>query len=330
MMLTRVGIALCLGSFVFVWEAHANDLEELLLDALKGYVEEKAEEAGIDIPGQVKNASLVFVGATTPPPDVFEPLYATSTTSTPPPIATNSGAEQECYNRVQNKIAWDASGRNKSWSPNNIKNLCKGTTVASAPPTCFYNAMYRGTLWGKKNNQTMTWGLASKLCSGVNSASTPISCLKGKIAGFLSLTKAVNACASNANSTFVNPGFTVLTPTFVKPTIFTAGKLQEKECFSYIQGKIAWDAAGRNKTWAPNNIKRLCKKTTSKYSPGNCFSYALHKGSSWGRKSNHKMDWSKAIDLCEGANNANKVTSCFKSAIAAGKSLDNSIKQCDS
>jgi hypothetical protein len=120
---------------------------------------------------------------------------------------------------------------------------------------------------------------------------------------------------------------------FTKPVLTTYTALQpplaESDCYKYVQGNIPWDLAGKNKNWNKANVKRLCKGTTSKYSPGNCFRYVMFKGSSWGKKAKHKVNWNKAIDLCEGISNNRDVTTCFKNAIAAGKSLDRSIKLCE-
>ena len=104
----------------------------------------------------------------------------------------------------------------------------------------------------------------------------------------------------------------ILTGTFKPITATIVKPLQEKECYNYVQGRIAWDAAGKSKQWGADNVKKLCKGTSSKYAPGNCFNYAMRSGASWGRKPHHKMDWRKASKLCAGTNNANQVTTCFK------------------
>lgn len=318
-----------LGSMLFVVagvmllnNSHATGLQDIFVDALKKYAEKKAEEAGLtdnkSDAGQAsaKNVEFLFTGAKAPMVDEFTFLHTTEPT---PPVITggsNFAAEQDCYNRVQNKIAWNYTG-SKRWSDSNVKNLCRGTKNGAAPATCFYNAMFRGARWGKKSSHTMNWVLATQLCKGTNNANQQINCLKSRIASNLSVQKAVSACDKNPNVTRPPP---VRRPPPVK--------LQETECFNYVQGRIAWDAAGKKKSWASGNLKRLCKGTTSKFSPGNCFNYALHKKSSWGKKSFHVMNWSKALDLCEGVSNAQKVTGCFKNSIAAGKNVNNAIKYC--
>ncbi|MGB2750594.1 MAG: hypothetical protein WBC19_00910 [Pyrinomonadaceae bacterium] len=57
--------------------------------------------------------------------------------------------EQDCYNQVQGKVAYDKAG-NKKWSEANVRNLCKGTTYPARTIDCFnlsianYNDWKRG------------------------------------------------------------------------------------------------------------------------------------------------------------------------------------------
>lgn len=304
--------------------SQAQDIKDIFKDVLREYAEQKAEEHGLDLGGHTaKNVSLTFSGAKPTQSDVFESLHVV--TSTPPPTRpTNPQAnnpETDCFNRVQGRIAWNYKG-GKQWSAGNIKKLCSGTRVANAPPQCFSDTMFKTHLWGKKPAHTMNWALASQLCAGTNSATSPINCLKGQLRRNLTLKNAINACDSNPNTRVVVARNTP------RPVPRQVKKLQEKECYQYVQGRIAWDAAGKKRRWADSNVKRLCKGTTSKYAAGNCFSYAMHKGSSWGKKPLHKMTWNKALDLCEGTDNAQKVTGCFKSAIASGKNVDTAVRKC--
>ena len=180
---------------LLVSNAHAQKLEDLLLDALKDFAEEKAEEAGLLPSGdqrkpEPKTVNLVFTGAESPEPDVFFSLHEESASSNG---SGQTSAERECYNRVQNKIAWNTQG-NKRWTDASIKSLCKGTSVPAAPPQCFSTAMYRGVTWGQRPQHKMNWSLASQLCGGTNNAQTPINCLKTKVGQNWNLAKAVNAC----------------------------------------------------------------------------------------------------------------------------------------
>lgn len=318
----RIVLLFCAGIFVFSDTVNAQDLDELLKGALKDYLEEKAEDAGINIPGrgQPKNVDLRFTGAEAPSTETFEALYSVEETPSTAPTtpSTETAAETACYNLVQNRIAWNTSG-SKSWNPKNIRKLCDGATVAAAPPACFSTAMFRGSAWGKKPTHKMNWMLATQLCAKATSASAPITCLKSRLRANYSLQNAVNACDTNPRTVAVRP----------RPTPTPAPRLQESECYSYVQGRIAWDAANKNKNWNKTNVQRLCKGTTSKYSPGNCFTYAMHQGAKWGKRPGDVMNWSKAIDLCEGTSNAKKTTTCFKNLITAGKSVDQAVARCD-
>lgn len=57
--------------------------------------------------------------------------------------------EQDCYNQVQGKVAYDKAG-NKKWSEANVRSLCKGTTYPARTIDCFnlsianYNDWKRG------------------------------------------------------------------------------------------------------------------------------------------------------------------------------------------
>ena len=295
----------------------AQDLDDILKGALKDYLEEKAKDAGIDISGhrRPKNVQIRFQGAASPSTDTFSALYTSEETSNDTPeIPSQTAVELACFDRVQDKIAWNSAG-SKRWNPKNIHKLCDGATVAAAPPSCFFSAMFRGSAWGKKPGHKMNWLLATQLCAKTKQVNSPILCLKSRLSANYSLKSAVNACDANPSTIATQP----------KPT----QHLQEAGCYDYVQGKIAWDAAGKNKQWNKSNVLRLCKATTSKYSPGNCFKYAMHRGSKWGKKAGDVMNWSKAIDLCEGTGNAKQTTTCFKAAIAAGRSVDQAVARCD-
>ena len=56
--------------------------------------------------------------------------------------------ETKCYNLVQGKIPWNAAG-NTSWGEGNLRNLCKGTTNASATVSCFSGKISSGLTWDK-------------------------------------------------------------------------------------------------------------------------------------------------------------------------------------
>ncbi len=77
----------------------------------------------------------------------------------PPPAPTIAQNEQDCFNRVQNKVAYDTAG-SKTWNESNIKNLCKGTTNPSATIACFSSKMPQ-----------LGWSKASQECVATSDSS---------------------------------------------------------------------------------------------------------------------------------------------------------------
>lgn len=206
--------------------------------------------------------------------------------------------------------------------------MCEGTQKASEPVSCFKYAMFSGSQWGQTGAHTVTWGEALGLCAGTSNANTVTTCFKDKIKANYSVNSAINACKTGATAT---PAVAVLNTRVLNtaPLAVAVAANQEQACFNYVQGKIAWDNAGKNTTWGSGNVQRLCKGTTSQYSPGNCFKYVLFSGTSWGKRPTDQVGWQQAIDLCEGISNNQETTTCFKNAIGSGKSLDAAIKLCE-
>src|SRR5262245_54548599 len=66
------------------------------------------------------------------------------------PVATRSQTytpqETSCYNMVQGRVAWDTAGHT-NWNDVNLRNLCKGTTNASATVSCFREKIASGIVW---------------------------------------------------------------------------------------------------------------------------------------------------------------------------------------
>lgn len=54
--------------------------------------------------------------------------------------------EQNCFDQVQGKIAWDQKG-SKEWDSTNVARLCKGTTNASQRISCFEGKIKTGKGW---------------------------------------------------------------------------------------------------------------------------------------------------------------------------------------
>ncbi len=116
----------------------------------------------------------------------------TSPSSTPTPASTPTESdESRCFDFVQGQIAWNYQG-NKSWSPNNVRDLCRGTSNASQPPRCFERVMHGGINYG--GGTRWQWKNALDLCAGTNDADRTISCFQARIARGTSWQVAIKAC----------------------------------------------------------------------------------------------------------------------------------------
>ena len=56
--------------------------------------------------------------------------------------------EQQCFNAVQGKVAWNQAG-STSWSEANLRSLCQGTTNPSATISCFQNEIRTHNDWSR-------------------------------------------------------------------------------------------------------------------------------------------------------------------------------------
>jgi hypothetical protein len=331
---------------------HAESLEDKLKNALEDMLEEKVDEVlgkDKDKQDKPKTAHLKFTGAEDLSPEILTPLSGSVLdTAVPPPVLASTDPEKECYDMIQGKIAWN-NANNKSWAANNVNQLCRGTTKAKEPGSCFSYVLFNGNDWGKTTDHSVSWKEASDLCSGTSDSTATTRCFKLKIAARQSLSEAIGAC-TNAKPVraFIPRAAISVAPvtTFTRAEITPTATLtrrdvaattltrtisvnQEKACFDYVQGKIAWDNAGAQKTWSPANVNRLCKNTASNSAPGDCFKYILFDGHMWGKRASDEVAWQQALDLCEGISNNQETTSCFKNSIAAGSSLTDAIKQCE-
>lgn len=64
----------------------------------------------------------------------------------PTTARAQTAQEQQCFNAVQGKVAWNQAG-NKTWSETNIRNLCKGTTNPGATIACFQDQIRSQDNW---------------------------------------------------------------------------------------------------------------------------------------------------------------------------------------
>ncbi len=68
-----------------------------------------------------------------------------SSNSTTPPVAN---LEQDCFNAIQGKVAYDQLG-NKTWGASNVQILCKGTTNPAATIACFQAEIQSHNSWSR-------------------------------------------------------------------------------------------------------------------------------------------------------------------------------------
>ncbi|MBX7172365.1 MAG: hypothetical protein K1X72_15470 [Pyrinomonadaceae bacterium] len=89
------------------------------------------------------------------------PKIGTTTTTSGANVSNTNIAqnEQDCFNQVQGKVAYDTAG-NKVWNENNIKSLCRGTTNPPATIACFSQKMPQ-----------IGWAKASQECAATNISS---------------------------------------------------------------------------------------------------------------------------------------------------------------
>jgi len=59
--------------------------------------------------------------------------------------------EQQCYEAVQGKVAWNTSGTpaSRQWVEGNARNLCRGTNNPGATIACFTAEIQKGTNWDR-------------------------------------------------------------------------------------------------------------------------------------------------------------------------------------
>ena len=97
------------------------------------------------------------------------------------PAASASDNEAQCFNDVQGKIPWSEDKLN--WEPENVKQLCKGTTKPSEPGKCFLSVKSDKVEWAK-GNKDWEWKNVINLCSGTSNAKATVDCFtKGVSAG---------------------------------------------------------------------------------------------------------------------------------------------------
>ena len=211
----------------------------------------------------------------------------------------------DCFNFVQGNIPWNYEGV-ASWAPQNVQNLCAGTTHAAEPGRCFDRVMQGGINWG--GGTQWQWANALNLCKGSNNANATVQCFQGKIGSGVGWQEAIPACNGSAPP----------------PPTTTAA---EAGCFTFVQGNIPWNYEGAT-SWADGNVKNLCHGTTKAAEPGRCFDRVMQGGVDWGGGT--QWEWKNALNLCKGTASANTTISCFEGKIAGGMPWAQAIPQCGS
>jgi hypothetical protein len=209
----------------------------------------------------------------------------------PVQVAKVQSSESQCLDLVQGQIAWNYEG-NRTWSPTNVQNLCRGTDNPRQPGQCFHRAMHGGINWG--GGTKWQWENALALCAGTNNADETISCFQEKIRSGVGWSDAIRTC-------------------------------NERRCFDLVQGQVAWNYEG-TKAWAANNVQNLCRGASNPTQPPRCFARAMHGGINWGGGT--RWQWENALALCTGSKNANTTISCFQDKIASGQGWSEAIRAC--
>ena len=179
--------------------------------------------------------------------------------------------------------------------------------------------MHRRVNWG--GGTKWKWNNALNLCQGSTRAANTVSCFRKQISAKQPWPKAIKTCqATNLNRLVVRDHRSIRTSAVPRPAT-----VNTKACANSIQGKIAWDYKG-SKSWAKNNLTRLCKGAGSSKQPGICFNTVMHRGVNWGGGT--KWKWKNALNLCEGSRHASKTVSCFKGMISKKKPWATAINKC--
>lgn len=114
-------------------------------------------------------------------------------TSGPGAAFAQTRTELRCEQGVQGRIAWDYAG-NRTWSPANLRRLCRGATDPNEPGRCFQRVMHGGISWG--GGTRWQWENALDLCEGVADAERTIRCFQRRIGAREPWREAIRACTA--------------------------------------------------------------------------------------------------------------------------------------
>ena len=113
------------------------------------------------------------------------------------PVASANDHETQCFNEVQGKIAW--ADEKFNWDPENVKQLCKGTTKPTEPGKCF-NMIKSGQVEWSKGNKDWEWKNIINLCSGTNDAQERVDCFSKGVSSGADWKVVIYSCQRNDDS----------------------------------------------------------------------------------------------------------------------------------
>lgn len=94
----------------------------------------------------------------------------------PAATAADTDHESQCFKNVQGKIPWN-DDKNMNWEPENVKQLCKGTSKPTEPGECFLAVNSGHVKWGKTSKGgEWEWKNVINLCSGTDNAKETVEC----------------------------------------------------------------------------------------------------------------------------------------------------------
>lgn len=118
-------------------------------------------------------------------------------------VLAATDAEKQCFDYVQDKIKWNYD-HDARWKPENVEQLCKGTTQFKQPGECFNEVMHGGPLGGEGINwgggTKWQWKNAVALCAGTDSADNRINCFKSRIGDNVKWDTAIAQCVTLTNA----------------------------------------------------------------------------------------------------------------------------------
>jgi hypothetical protein len=101
--------------------------------------------------------------------------------------------ESKCFDEVQGKVPW-AEGK-LNWEPENVKQLCKGTTHPLEPGKCFTKVRTERVNWG--GGTDWEWKNIINLCAGTNNAEQTVECFQKGVKGGADWRDAILTCQRN-------------------------------------------------------------------------------------------------------------------------------------